>query len=359
MTVNSFIGKVLNLTTMKKGKYIWASGLITLFFLNFSLNAQFDDLYYDESEYDFDASYEDDYAYDEYDNDEYFAEADFDYDQDDYDEYLEYQDNGYDVDAYAYTNRFRDYRYSRFYNRYYSGGYFVDPFFANTWLGYNSRFNPYAYGGWNRFNFYRGGFGPSITLTFGLNPYRDVYGFGFNRFNRFNRWNTGFGFGGGFSRIGGFGAGGYACPPYIPTARFTNPGRVNNTAVTSRNVTSQSRRSGSTITSTRRTTRTVNNTKATSTNRSTRVSPRSSSRTTTRTSSRTTRTSPSSRTSSRSSSRSYTPSRSSSRSSGTRSSSRSYTPSRSSSRSSGARSSSSSRSSGSSSRSSSRRGGTE
>jgi len=121
-----------------------------------SASAQFDDLYFDDSDYEENVSYDEDYAYEDFDNASFDESEEYAYDEDEYDEYLTYRENDYDVDAYRYTNRLRNLRYSNFYASYgRSFGAFGNPF------GFNNSF---------------GAFGPTFGVTFG-NP----YAYGFNR----------------------------------------------------------------------------------------------------------------------------------------------------------------------------------
>jgi hypothetical protein len=221
--------KILKKIAMKKRNLNLP--ILTLLFAIFGfsgIQAQFDDLYYDESNFETVQYRTDDVSNDE----EYVAYQNVessDYDFDEYDSYVDYQNQGYDLDAYQYTNRFDNYRLAVFANNYYgynafsgfNNGYYgninrriaTDPFFA-FYLRQELLFGPsYGsfYGGFNSFSPF--GFN-SVGLAFG-NPYG---GFGVNRGfgNRFG------GFGGGFSSFGG----GYYCPPYnavvINNNNFTN-----------------------------------------------------------------------------------------------------------------------------------------
>lgn len=303
---------------MKKAKNIsWLLSLLLLFIGAAGVNAQFDDLYFDEADIDNAEYTEDAYAYEDYD-DAVLEEGSYDYDEDEYDEYLSYRENEYEVDAYRYTNRFNNLRYSNFYSR---SGYLANPY-TTSFIG-----DPYGYSAFRRP-------GLSINLGFG-SPYAST----FNPYsNRFGRSNSFGGLRGGYG-YGGFGVGrssAYYCPPYNPISRNLRP-TVSNVNSNTSNSVSRSRRTGSTTTSSR-----VTNSRRTNT---TKANTRSTSRRSTRaTSPRSSRSSATSRSSS--SRRSYTPSRSSSRSSSTRSSS----PRSSSSRSSSSRSSSPRSSSSSSSR---------
>ena len=72
-----------------------------LFIVN--VNAQFDDLYFDEGDFNTDR----DYAYEDVDQQiaQYDNASIDDYDGDEFDEYTEYLTNDYDIDAYQYTHR--------------------------------------------------------------------------------------------------------------------------------------------------------------------------------------------------------------------------------------------------------------
>jgi len=176
---------------MKKTKKIhWLLSLVLFALGTTSINAQFDDLYFDESELPTAAYQTEDLAYQDFD-DATIDEA-YTYDEDEYDEYLQYRENDYDVDAYRFTNRFNNLRFSNFYSR---SSYLFNPY--GTPIG-----GVFGYSNLNRiglsFNF---GI-PSAFSSFspyGYNPFNR----GFNRFGQFNRFNR---FGGGFG-AGGFGVG--------------------------------------------------------------------------------------------------------------------------------------------------------
>ena len=69
---------------MKKGKYnLSLLSLLALMFSAIGVNAQFDDLYYDETEYESVASFED-LAYADYDEDVFDDAEDYMYDGDEY-----------------------------------------------------------------------------------------------------------------------------------------------------------------------------------------------------------------------------------------------------------------------------------
>lgn len=174
------------------------------------LNAQFDDLYFDESDITYTENVQsDDQDYTTYDDAEFEAPAEaYDYDEDEYDEYLAYRDNDYAIDAYRYTNRLNSYRYSRF------------------GVGYNNTFN--NFNSFGRYGYSPLSYGSGINIVLG------------NNFNSFNRFGSGFGnsfynpyspFGFGASRFGGgfnsYGSAAY-CPPYNPAARASNRVTTNN-----------------------------------------------------------------------------------------------------------------------------------
>lgn len=314
--------------TMKKAKNIhWILSLALLFIGVAGVNAQFDDLYFDEAEFESADYTENAYAYEDYDDAVLGEEGLVEYDADEYDEYLTYRENEYEIDAYRYTNRFNNLRYSNFYSR---TGSLFNPY-RNSFIG-----DPWGYSAFRN---------PGLSLNIGFgNPgvlYLDPWTRGFTPYNRLNTFNR---FGvvrGGFG-FGGFGVGGtsaYYCPPYNPVAFRAVAPTINNATIgttrstvgNTRTTVSRSRRTGSTTTSSRVSTTRATNTKAATTRSSSRSATSRSVRSATSRSTRSAATS-GSRSSSR---RSFTPSR-------TSSSTRSVRSSRSS-RSSSPRSSSSSR----------------
>ena len=324
-----------------------------LFIVN--VNAQFDDLYFDEGDF----SSERDYVYEDVDSEvaQYDNAIVDEYDGDDFDEYTTYYTNDYDIDGYQYTNRLEQYRLARIASSYYGANFLGcgtsssffrrfnrqvsnDRFFAN-YVRNQLLFNP----GTSRLAF-SGGFN-----SFG--PFGGVGGRTFNRWNGFNSFSSfAFGFPGDFrggrfviNSIGG----GYGCPAYgftaINSTRFANAS--NSIANVSR---VNSSRSTSSITRSNSGTRSTNASKSNVRSTSARGVSTSSTRTrvSAAPSTRTVRASGNSRTVTRSS-----PSSSSRISSSSRSSRSSSLAPRSSSRSSSVGSSRSSRSSSSSARSSS------
>lgn len=212
------------------------------------LQAQFDDLYYDESNFE-----EVQYRTESNDFDEdYLAYQESEpsaYDFDEYDAYVDYQNQGYNIDAYQYTNRFDNYRLAVFANNYYGYGAYAgfgngfyrdlnrrianDRFFA-FYLRQELLFGP-SFGGFYGYDPFSPFAFNSVGLAFG-NPYRNFGrfgGFGVGGFgNRFG------GFGGGFNSFGG----GYYCPPY--GAVVVNNNFINNNA-SNRNITNTARATSS------------------------------------------------------------------------------------------------------------------
>lgn len=310
---------------MKKAKNIhWILSLALLFIGVAGVNAQFDDLYFDEAEFESADYTENAYAYEDYDDAVLGEEGLLEYDADEYDEYLTYRENEYEIDAYRYTNRFNNLRYSNFYSR---TGSLFNPY-RNNFIG-----DPWGYSAFRN---------PGLSINIGIgNPglvYLDPFSRRLSPFGRVNTFNRFGGIGGGFG-FGGSSA--YYCPPYNPVAFRAVTPTINNATIgttrsavgNNRTTVSRSRRTGSTTTSSRISTTRATNTKAATTRSSSRSASSRSVRSATSRSTRSAATS-GSRSSSR---RSITPSRtsSSSRSSSVRSSS--------SSRSSSPRSSSSSR----------------
>ena len=85
----------------KANKFHWLLSLVLFALGSTSVYAQFDDLYFDESEFQTSARQTEDLAYQDFDDatiDEAYA-----YDEDEYDEYLQYRESDYDIDAYRYT----------------------------------------------------------------------------------------------------------------------------------------------------------------------------------------------------------------------------------------------------------------
>ena len=339
---------------MTNKNFISVLSLVLGFFI-VNVNAQFDDLYFDEADFNTDR----DYAYEDVDQEiaQYDNATIDEYDGDEFDEYTEYYTNDYDIDAFQYTNRLDQYRLASFASSYYGSNFLGcstsssflrnfnrqvrnDRFFANyvrnqllfgSSLGFSTRvgFGNTAFG----FNSFNRGFN---------NPF--AFSNGFNSFNRgFNSFGGGFNsFGGGFNSFGG----GYGCPPYGFTA--VNNARLNSAANTFNNVSRvNSSRSTGAITRSNSGVRNTSTTKANVRSTSARgVSTSSVRNRTAAPSSRTVRSSANTRTTTRSSSAPSRTSRSSRISnSNTRSSRSSFSPSRTTSRSSSVGSSRSSRSS--------------
>jgi len=333
---------------------------LVLGFFIVNVNAQFDDLYFDESDFSSDR----DYAYE--DIDQQVAQYDNalldEYDGDEFDEYTTYYTNDYDIDGYQYTNRLDQYRLAALASSYYGSNFLgcgsSSIFFRNLNRQVrNDRFfaqylsNALVFGrrpvGFGSSRFRSNNFIGSIGINT-ISGFNNPFGFsnGFNSFNRgFNSFGGGFNsFGGGFNSFGG----GYGCPAYGFTA--VNNARLNSAANTFNNVSRvNSSRSTGAITRSNSGVRNTTTNKANVRSTSARgVSTSSVRNRTVAPSSRTVRSSANTRTTTRSSA---TPSRTrSSRSSrisnsNSRSSRSSYSPSRSTSRSSSARPSRSSRSS--------------
>lgn len=335
-------------------KNILLSGL-TVFLLGFglSLQAQFDDLYYDESSFteeinvnDFDEAAD----YTAYQDESTIT----DYDLDEYDDYVSYQSNGYDLDAYQYTNRLNRYRLAAFANNYY--GPSIALGFGNDFYGNINRaaaFDPF-FRSYLRQQLL---FGPSygrLYSTFGpyADPFSPFYAGGFNRFggNGFNNFGIGGfnSFGGGFNSFGGgFASSAYYCPPYAVNnlTVINNNSRVNdNNRVSSARATNSTTRLNSVRPTKTYATKTTSNRNSIAVRDNDRSDSRSSAVSSTRSVRPSSTTERVSRSVSDSRSRSYNPSSSSSRSynpTSTQRSTRSFTPSNSSSRSSFSPSSSS------------------
>lgn len=298
--------------------------------MSVGLQAQYDDLYItttpaDEIEVDYTETDSDELSTD-YDDAEYGS-----YDSDSYDDYEYYSE--YDNYYSSRIRRFSRPAGSRYYNSYYSNDIAYDPFYSY----YRPQY--YTYSRYNR------GFFPStrragsfISINFGrpgyfgggyYNPFRSVYGGGYNA-----------GFGSGYSNSGFATTGARAGRGGCPIGGFSNAVVTNqvNRASTGSRKTSSTRTSRITSNSRVKTYKSGSGSqKAPRTTSGSRKAPKSSSSSR---SARKTKSTP--RSNSRSS---YRPSKSSSRSYKPRSSSssRSYSPSRSSSRSSGSRSTGSSR----------------
>ena len=173
-----------------------------------SLQAQFDDLYFNLNDSDIYAAEFDDYDYYDDEYDEYSYDDEF---YEDYDYFLE--------DDYYYSNRIR--RFNR-----------PNTFLVGGWNPYSGRFyNPYNYYDnffvWNQ---------PSFVINIGRSarfvPGYWYGGFAYNPWNRWNNWNrlnrwdrgwAGGGWGGAGWAGGGFGGGGFGYNDCIPGGgRFIN-----------------------------------------------------------------------------------------------------------------------------------------
>ena len=342
---------------MTNKNFISALSLVLGFFI-VNVNAQFDDLYFDEADFNTDR----DYAYEDVDQEiaQYDNATIDDYDGDEFDEYTTYYTNDYDIDGYQYTNRLDQYRLAALASSYYGSNFLgcgtSSIFFRNLNRQVrNDRFfaqylsNALVFGrrpvGFGSSRFRSNNFIGSIGINT-ISGFNNPFGFsnGFNSFNRgFNSFGGGFNsFGGGFNSFGG----GYGCPAYGFTA--VNNARLNSAANTFNNVSRvNSSRSTGAITRSNSGVRNTSTTKANVRSTSARgVSTSSVRNRTAAPSSRTVRSSANTRTTTRSSSAPSRTSRSSRISnSNTRSSRSSFSPSRTTSRSSSVGSSRSSRSS--------------
>lgn len=259
---------------------------VLLIFVSSTAFAQFDDLYYTDSDDDYDRTYEE---YDEHDIDEAYAYEDSD--DDSYDYFDDFNSNDEYYDGYQYTrriNRFnRGYRNSNYYSTIYTSPVFIDRgFSSNFWFDplytrsfRNAYLNPFVYNNGLSININIGNrlrrvsqadlyyLYTSGAITYGdyrRATTRGTFGRGFNGYNNggiYGGVNRGF-YGGGFNRFGG-GGGAYYCPPISGLSRAVRPNAINNVA-SARNT--QVTRTE--ISSSRNRTR-INPTQRTSTNRGT------------------------------------------------------------------------------------------